>query len=146
MSIESAVEQGLKTAFKAYTDTLDPADAVTYRCFFLDDESDSALPTEQRKYPYIEITASPNWPTSHKFAFRDIPVSVTWATQRQMDPKKSTLVSLYENCRSIIDTESTIAVSGYSLIAVRIEAGGESDIEENQQHIMLPLTVKICGA
>ena len=146
MSIESATEQGLKTAFKAHTDTLDPDSAVSYRCFFLDDEDDSGKATEDREYPFIEITASPNWPTQHQSTFRHVAVNVKWATNRRADPKKAALVALYESCRAIIDTETTILVSGYNVVGIIIEQGGESDVEENEQYITLPLTVKLCGA
>jgi len=148
MSLESVTEQGLKTAFKVYTDALDPSNAVTYRCFFLDDElpAESDDATESRRYPLIEITASPNVPTGHKSTFRDVPVELKFATHRAADPKKLTLIAIYAACRTIIDTETTIAVSGYSLIAARIESGGASDVDENEQYITLPLTVKVCGA
>ena len=146
MGLEAAIEQGLKTALQAYTNGLDPADAVTYRCFFLDDESESGAATEARAYPLIEITASPNVPTKHKSTFRDTPVEIKWATHKNTDPKKATLRGLYENCRTIIDTETTITFTEYSRIAVRIESGGESGVEENEQYITLPLTVKVCGA
>lgn len=146
MSIESATEQGLKTALKVYTDTLEGAQVVTYRCFFLDDETGFDEDIEERKYPLIEITASPNWPTKHKSPFRDIPVALKWATHRPSDPKKEVLVAMYAACRTIIDTETTILVSGYSFIAAIIDSGGESDVDENEQYITLPLTIKICGA
>jgi len=146
MSIESATEQGLKTAFKAYTDTLPPESAVAYRCFFLDDESESGKTTEDREYPFISITASPNVPQAHKSPFREVPVAFKWATHRQQDPKQAALASLYENTRTILDNETGILVTGYTFSAVIIEAGGESDDEENEQYITLPVIVKICGA
>jgi len=146
MSIESATEQGLKTAFRAYTDTLAPADAVTYRCFFLDDEEDSGDTVEAREYPFIEITASPNAPESHKSSFQDVPVLVKWATNKNTDHKKAALVAMYAGCRAIIDTETTITVSGYSLIGAIVEAGGVSGVDDNEQFIELPLLIKLCGA
>ena len=146
VSIESATEQGIKTAFRAYTDTLDPDSAVTYRCFFLDDETDSGEPTEKREYPLIQIHASPNWPTQHKSTFRHIPVEIKWATHRSKDPKKTTVASLYQNCRTLIDAVTTILVSGYNVMGIIIEQGGESGVDDNENYITLPLTVKICGA
>jgi len=146
VSIESATEQGIKTAFQAYTNTLDPDKAVTYRCFFLDDEEDSGGDTEERVYPFIQIHASPNWPTQHKSTFSHVPVEIKFATNRRDDKKKATLRAIYEACRAIVDAESTIVVSGYNLIGIIIEAGGESDVEENENYITLPLTVKLCGA
>ena len=146
MGIEAAVEQGIKTAFKVYTDTLDPANAVTYRCFFLDDEDESGADTEERKLPLIQITAAPNVPTGHKSVFRDIPVAITFATHKNVDRKRATLRALYEACRAIVDADTTIAVTGYSYISTIIESGGDSDVEDNEQRITLPLMVKICGA
>jgi len=144
MGIESLTEQGLKTAFEAFTDTLEIEDQPHYRCFFLDDED--AEDREEREYPLIEITASPNWPHQHKSTFRDVPVTVRWATHKNADKKKAKLRALYEGCRAIIDAESTIAVTGYHLNGVIIESGGESGVDDNEQYIELPLVVKICGA
>ena len=146
MSLERATEQGIKTALMAYTDTLDPSESVTYRCFFLDDESETSDTIEERRYPYIEITASPNAPTGHKSTFRDIPVEIKWATHAPHDKKNRILVAMYEACRTIIDTETTISIPGYTLIAVMIQPGGLPDIDDNEQYINLPLIVKICGA
>lgn len=145
MGIEANVEQGLKTAFEAYTDKLAPADAVAYRCFFLDDEAESQKPAEDREYPFIGITASPSVPVIHKSAFQDVPVMLKFATHRQDDKKRATLRAIYEACRAIVDAETTIAVSGKSLIGARIEGGGESDVNDNEQYITLPITVKLCG-
>lgn len=144
MGIESEVETGLKAAFQAFTDTLDIDDQPAYRCYWLDDEPGDT--TEPRAYPLVEITASPNWPTQHKSTFRDVPVRVKWATHLSADPKKTALKALYEGCRAIIDTETTIAVAGYNVIGVIIEPGAEADDEENENYITMPLTVKICGA
>ncbi|MFH1603964.1 MAG: hypothetical protein ABIH03_08660 [Pseudomonadota bacterium] len=143
MGIESATETGLKTAFQAFTNGLDIEDRPAYRCFWLDDES--AQDTEPREYPLVQITAAPNFPTHHKATFRDVPVEVKFATHRNVDRKRAKLRALYEGCRAIIDTESTIAVSGYNVIGVRIEQG-ESGVDENEQFITLPLLVKLCGA
>ena len=143
MGIESAVETGLKTAFQAFTNTLDIEDRPAYRCFWLDDET--AQDTEPREYPLVQITAAPNFPTRHKSIFRDMPVEVKFATHRNVDKKHVKLRALYEGCRAIIDTETTITVTGYNVIAVRIEQG-ESGIDENEQYITLPLLVKLCGA
>ena len=146
MSLESAAEQAIKTAFKAYTNTLDPGDAVTYRCFFLDDETESEDSIEERRYPLIAITASPNVPTGHKSTFRDVPMEIKFATHRVADPKHETLIAIYAACRAILDTETTISPTGYSLIAAWIESGGESGIDDNEQFITLPITMKVCGA
>lgn len=143
MGIEAAVETGLKTAFQAFTDTLDIEDRPAYRCFWLDDEPSDDI--EDRAYPLVEITAAPNMPTQNKSTFRDLPVEVKFATHRNADRKRAKLVALYEGCRAIVDTATTIAATGYNVIAVRIEQG-ESDIDENEQYITLPLLVKLCGA
>jgi hypothetical protein len=147
MSIESLTEQGIKTALKVYTDTLAPQNAVTYRCFFLDDESAPEQPTEVKTTRYIQIVASPNVPTHHRSTFRDVPVVIMWATNRRSDKKAQTLASLYENCRTILDSGKTnITITGYSVNGVIIEDGGTSEIDENDQQITLPITVKLCGA
>ena len=143
MGIESAVETGLKTAFQAFTDTLDVDDRPAYRCFWLDDEA--AQTTEPREYPLVQITASPNFPTQNKSTFRDLPVEVKFATHRNVDKKRAKLIALYEGCRAIVDAATTITATGYNVIAVRIEQG-ESGIDDNEQYITLPLLVKLCGA
>jgi len=146
MGIESATEQGLKTAFQAFTNTLAPDDAPVYRCFWLDDEVATGRKTEPREYPLVQITASPNVPTQHKSTFRDVPVELKFATSKNADRKRAKLVALYEGCRAIVDAETTIAVTGYNVIGVRINEGGESNVDDNEQFITLPLTVKLCGA
>ena len=146
MGIEAQVEQGIKTALQAFTDTLAPDDNPTYRCFYLDDETDTGRTTEPKEYPMVRITASPNVPTFHKATFRDIPVELMFATHKSADKKRAKLVALYEGCRAIVDAESTVSVSGYNLTGIIIESGGESGVDENEQYITLPLTVKICGA
>ena len=144
MNLEAASEQGIKTAFRAYTDPLRPGTIVTYRCFFLNDEEDA--PTEERQYPYIQLTAKPNAPSGHKSTFADVSMEVKWATHKTDDPKKATLRALYENCRAILDEETGVSVTGYSFMAIIIGDGGESDVDDNEQYITLPITVKVCGA
>ena len=146
MSVESATEQGLKTALQVHTDTLDPDTKPDYRCFFLDDETLTGEEKEEKEYPLVQITASPNVPTHHKATFRHVSVEIKFATKRIDDPKKQTLVALYENCRDIIDTESTISIEGFNLIGAIVESGGETDVDESEQYITLPLTMKLCGA
>jgi len=145
MGRESLTEQGIKTAFRVFTNTLAPESQPTYRCFWLDDETETGRATEPREYPLIQITASPNIPTQNKSVFRDIAVDVKWATHKTVDKKRAALVALYEGCRAIIDTQATILVTGYNVIGVIIQ-GGESDVDENEQYITLQLLVKICGA
>ena len=146
MGLEAAVEQGLKTAFRAYTDTLTPDAAVKYRCFFLDDESESGARREELEYPYIAINASPSYPHGHKSVFHDVSVEVKWATHDTADAKQATLRSLYEACRAILDAETGITITGYSLMGVIINEGGDVAIEDNVRSITLPITVKVCGA
>lgn len=146
MSIERLTEQGIKTALKAYTDTLSPADAVVFRCFFLNDEVDSGNKTEDREYPLIRIHASPNVPTQHRSTFRHVPVEIKFATHRSADPLKTFLATLYEECRAIIDGADPVTVTGYNVQGIIIEEGGEADVDENENYITLPLTVKLCGA
>ena len=146
MGIEAQCETGLKRAFQAYTDTLDPAEAVTYRCFFLDDEVESGEPNEKRQYPLIEITARPNVPRGHKSIFRDCSVRLKWATHRNTDPKKALLVKLYEGCRAIIDAETTITVTGHTVQGAVIMDETDSDVDENEQYISMVLNMRLCGA
>ena len=146
MGLEAAVEQGLKTAFQAYTNTLDPDSAVAYRCFFLDDEAESNAKREDRKYPYIGINASPFVPHGHKSTFADVSVEVKWATHDTADAKQVTLRALYEACRAILDEETGIAIDGCSFMGLIINEGGQVAIEENERNITLPITVKVCGA
>jgi hypothetical protein len=144
--IEDATEQGIKTAFKVFTDTLDPEDAVTYRCFALDDEDESGEAREARKYPLVEITAAPNVPTHHRSTFRDVPVELRFATHKNQDRKREKLVELYDGCRAILDAASPVTVAGYNVTGIIIESGGESGVDENEQYYMLPIVVKLCGA
>jgi len=144
MGLEAQTELGIKTAFKVVTDAYQPSDRPHYRCFFLDDEPNET--TEQREYPFIEITASPNWPTHHRSTFRDIPVEIKFATHKNVDGKKATLVKLYEAGRTILDTYTNVTVTGYTVNGLIIEQGGKPEAEENEQRITLPITVKVCGA
>ena len=146
MGIESLTEQGIKTAFRVFTDALAPDDVPTYRCFWLDDETESGAATEDREYPLVQITAKPNWPTQYKSTFRDVSVEIKWATHATPDPKHAKLVALYEGCRAIIDTATTILVTGYNVIGIIIDDGGDADVDGNEQYITLALTVKLCGA
>ena len=143
MGIETATAQGIKTAFKVFTDTLDYD--VYYRCAGIDDEP--ALETEEKKYPHIVIRAAPNWPTHHKSTFRDVEVMLRWATHATDDPKEAILYAVYDGCRAVLDTDpETITVSDMNVVGIIIDPGGESDVEDHEQYITLPLTVKLCGA
>ena len=147
MGLESIAEQGVKTAFRVFTDTLGPDDNPVYRCFLLDDETESGDKKEEREYPLVQITASPNWPTFHQSIFREIPVEIKWATHASADPKRAKLLALYDGCRAILDAGLTsITVTGYSVTGVIIEQGGESGVEDNEQYMTLPVTIKVCGA
>lgn len=145
MGLEASTEQGIKTAFKVVTDALVPALTPYYRCFFLDDREGEEI-TEERNYPFIRIIAQPNWPTHHGSTFRHVPVELTWATIRKNDPVGENLRNLYEITRTVIDTASNVTITGYNVIGIIIEQGGQVDIQENEQTITLPITVKVCGA
>ena len=143
MGIETNTAQGIKTAFKVFTDTLDYT--VFYRCAGIDDEP--ALAKEKQEFPRILITAAPNWPTHHKSTFRDGPVMLRWATHATDDPKEAVLYALYDGCRAILDADpGVITVSGMNVIGIIIEPGGVSDVEDHENYIEMPLTVKLCGA
>lgn len=143
MGIETNTAQGIKTAFKVFTDALDYT--VYYRCAGIDDEP--TLDEEKIAYPHILITAAPNWPTHHKSTFRDVPVVLRWATHGKKDPKEAILYAIYEGCRAILDADPDgITVSGMSVIGIIIDQGGESDVEDHEQYIEMPITVKLCGA
>jgi hypothetical protein len=146
MGLEAATEQGLKTAFEAFTDTLALAERPVYRCFFLDDEPNED--EEERKYPLVDITAQPNAPTQGDagWTFRDCPVALKFATHRTKDAKRADLRTLYEGCRAIIDAKSTIAVEGYNVVGILVDEGGEAGTDDQEHYITLPVTVKICGA
>lgn len=145
MGIESATEQALKTALRVFTDTLTGDAAVTYRCFFLDDETATGETREARNYPLLEITASPGIPRFHKSVFKDVPVTIRWATRRFEDPKRATLKTMYEGCRTILDNETGVSVSGYHLQGVVI-LDGESNVEDDEFYIRLGVSVRLCDA
>ena len=143
MGIETATAQGIKTAFEVFTDTL--AYDVAYRCAGLDDET--AKVEEKLEYPHIVITASPNWPTHHKSTFRHVPVDFRWATHAKDDPKEAVLYAIYDGCRALLDANPDgITVSGMNVVGIIIEQGGDSDVEDHEQYITLPITMKLCGA
>ena len=144
MGLESLTETGLTAAFTTATNALAVAYRPHYRCAMLDD--DPTAERELRRYPFVEIVAHPNVPDSHKSTFRHIPVDLVFATHKDDDRKGLGLKALYEACRAVIDTESGVTITGYSVIGILIQEGGQREVDENEQRITLPLIIKVCAA
>jgi len=130
---------------------------VTFRTSRVDDET--AEETERKKYPMMVIMAGGGTTSSIESLFYEVPVTVSIVTHYEDDPKRTTLASLEDSFRKILDASIATSTIKTSFDSVALAAGetryfkGLTDIEggmpevtDSNQTIITNMTMHVCGS
>ena len=143
MGVESATEVGLQTDIATAMGTAGVAD-VTYRRYWSNDSAGAA--TEPLTVPCVVITAAPNVPRGSGDPFRDIAVEIEIRTSIHDDPKRATLLKMYDAVRTVTDASPPqITISGYGAQGVQVQDGGSADVDDRHNVVTLPVAVYVCA-
>jgi len=142
MGIESLIEGGIKTAMQSALTTAKVTHPA-FRCFWLNDTTDPEKP-EEREMPLIAIVASPNVPDGVGSIFRSVSVEIVAMTALHDDPKRASLVALWEAAIAPIYSGS-VTVSGYTVSGIAIEES-ESTVDDLVNAMSIRATVHVCAS
>jgi len=125
--------------------------SVTFRASRVNDEP--LGDTERKTYPCMVIKAGGGTQHGDRNIFYDVPVEVTLVTLYTQDPKRTTLASLEDEFRQILDAGivnefdaiASAANSNSRLSGVVDISGGPAERVDNEQYIATTMVFKVCG-
>ena len=136
INLEKQLEQDLKTLFSNALTTAEITD-VSYRCFWLDDETGK----EEPSFPCIQIKTSPSGPaeeTGYKSPFREMTAECIIYTFHAEDKKRDTLGDIWEVIDHTIYNSDITSGSGLvSAVEIWRPDAGDCDVVEVAKGVSL---------
>ena len=124
--IEAALKSGFQTAIADTNSATPDSVDVAYRCFWLNDASDTGEPSttrEKTRFPQVMIACSPVSTPGFQQPDRVADVTINVATAVAFDPLRSVMAAIYADIRGALE-ESSFADSSMANCAVMIPDPG----------------------